>query len=328
MAPGSSPPRTQDVNECTCCGAVDAVRLFATHDVEGAVEGIFSYSRCRPCGSVFQNPRIVEEDLHLLYPQRYYELQGVEDPVSQHQEARWRPLSIATRAISVLGRAALVSRDRLLGVPVEVIPTAGDRRVLDVGCGTGNSLTTLRKLGWSVAGVEWDTEAAHVAQERDPEGVIYVGHFLRVNIPMTFDLIFLNHVIEHAHNVLAWIRRIEQLLSPTGKVVLVFPNPNAFGARRFGRAWYPWEAPRHLVLPSIRGLRMLVGSTGLCVESVRTTSRYAAYFCSQSRRVRAGGRTATTRSDRLFAVAETLALGLGFSVGEEVVAVLRKKPVS
>ena len=54
-----------------CEGSAE-VHLSAVPDRFCGVPGTFSYRRCRSCGSVFQDPRVLEEDLAICYPASYY----------------------------------------------------------------------------------------------------------------------------------------------------------------------------------------------------------------------------------------------------------------
>src|SRR4051794_16767689 len=65
-------PRTSPVETCPLCGAEGAVQLFTGPDRLHDTNGIFSYVKCVLCKTIYQNPRVVDEDLALCYPTGYY----------------------------------------------------------------------------------------------------------------------------------------------------------------------------------------------------------------------------------------------------------------
>ncbi len=84
----------------------------------------------------------------------------------------------------------------------------GDVRALDAGCGA-------RKLPGAVG------------MDRLPlAGVAIVHDFDQTPWPIesnSFDLVFMNHSLEHAHDVVAAMNEVHRVLKPTGRVVIQVP---------------------------------------------------------------------------------------------------------
>lgn len=340
-----SAPRTEDVPLCPLCGHDRASPFLEGPDRSHGVPGHFTYRRCHACGTVFQSPRVRDADLHLLYPGDYYTKGG--DPADAAPPPRsmagWRDRLRAAvqRGVRHSGDASAVDRvlarsrslreraffDRLLDEMLPSGPRPG--RALDVGCGAGHLLMRLAEVDWEVEGSEWDPETAALARRRTG-AIIHVGGIEDLDAGIgRFDLVVLRHVFEHLARPVAALRRIGEFLTPAGRTVLVYPNPASLGARRWGEFHFPWEIPRHLVLPPTSALVQHVGRAGLRVESVRTTGRFAALWSSYSRRQRRGESVRFDRppevfpGDRVLASAERALVGAGLHVGEEIVVVLR-----
>ncbi|TNE50389.1 MAG: class I SAM-dependent methyltransferase [Sphingomonadales bacterium] len=116
-------------------------------------------------------------------------------------------------------------------------------------------------IGCESVGVEADPEAAKIAEARGfmvlaPDDVAAMGWRQR------FDLITLNHVIEHLAQPVGLLRQCREWLAPGGSIFLEVPNAEARGLTTFGRFWRGLEAPRHFGIPSEKGLRLALEQAG------------------------------------------------------------------
>jgi hypothetical protein len=112
--------------------------------------------------------------------------------------------------------------------------------------------------------------------------------------------------------------------------VLVYPNPEAMTVRLHGRYSCVFEPPRHLVLPPVGSVALLLREAGFTGVRPRTTAREAATYLAASRALAAGRTWDWTRPrppglrDRLLALVEGLLVALRLPVGEEVLVSARK----
>ena len=105
-------------------------------------------------------------------------------------------------------------------------------RILDFGCGLGQLIRALKPLGYPrVEGA--DIEPAAIASCRQNG---YTVHDLRSDVEFydsnrgQFDLIITQHVLEHIpkSEVVAVIRKLRDMLSPKGALIVTVPNAQAF----------------------------------------------------------------------------------------------------
>ncbi|MEQ8329607.1 MAG: methyltransferase domain-containing protein [Longimicrobiales bacterium] len=342
-------PRTEPWPTCPACGSDAARERFVLEDRAHGVPGRYRYVTCTVCGTVRQSPCVVDADLPDLYPPVYLEahprpdrgpgapVEAADRRLRSRVRARIRD-SVTGRGSSTVGTAlGLVRglRERAFGgrAPDEFLPRRSDPgRALDVGCGLGNQMEVLAGLGWAVEGVEVDPRSARAAADLTGAPV-HVGDVRTLELPAGgYRLILLHHVVEHLSDPVAVLASLAPLLAPRGRVVLVYPNPHALAARRFGPAWMGWDAPRHLVLPPPSALSRLATLGGLRLRSRRTTARNALAHLAHSRGMAARpGVAATvtgqaTVSDRALAALERALVAAGIDVGEEVIAVLDRAP--
>lgn len=337
-------PRTTRVQSCPLCGSSDARILFRAPDRLFDTPGEYTYRRCSSCATVFQDPRIVREDLHLCYPADYRS-----HGLPAHLP---RPRSLSTlREVVRRAVVAAVFGEPLQGTlggigqrlaryrwlrsrafffaPLKELKSrpSRNRRALDIGCGTGVLLRELAERGWEASGVEWDEDTAAVAR-RVSGRPVHAGDFRGIELPSSaYDLVVLQHVLEHLDDPKQVLQRIADLLAPAGRAVLVYPNTRSLGARLFAQFWFAWDPPRHLVLSPSETIVDAATRVGLSPVRTRTSARSAPAVLANSRAYRAGRKANETGpgvTDRLLGLLEKVLVRLGFGVGEEVVIVLGK----
>jgi len=342
-------PSCRALDACPVCRSAASRERFSSPDLLLSVPGVFRYVECEGCRTVYQNPRVRDEDLALCYPADYY----------THGGSPWTPTPAPVGSFrDLLRRAIRAAADRvpdehlppglrLAGWLLAFVPALRRRarmglfdglerplgvrgRCLEVGPGLGIDLFCLRTVGWEAYGLEVDPRAAE--QARATSGCeVRVGTLATTDYPAgSFDLVYMSHVFEHLPDPGPALARCLELLAPSGRLVLIYPNPTALTVRLFGRFSCVFEPPRHLVLPPVEATVSLLRAAGFADARAETSSRHAAPFFAASRHQRVGARWDLSRPcppalvDRLLAAVESLLVALGRSVGEEAIVRARK----
>ncbi len=114
-------------------------------------------------------------------------------------------------------RILLQVLDRYLGAS-----NGHERKILDVGCGTGTMLTHLATYG-KAQGVDIDEEAVGYCRERGLLDV-QVGELEKLPFgDASFDLVTALDVVEHIDDDLAALREIGRVLRPGGHLLMTVP---------------------------------------------------------------------------------------------------------
>jgi SAM-dependent methyltransferase len=172
-------------------------------------------------------------------------------------------------------------RRELDGLRRYLTPPGTTGRFLDVGTGSGERLLEFAAAGWEVVGQDIDPEAGRVAREHGIEvHSCPVPDLVGVEEP--FDLIGLNHVLEHVPDPAELLRACGALLTPAGRICVVAPNAQALGRLLFGRWWFGLEQPRHLAVPTRESLERLAPRVPLRVVDAATTAANAAVLLGGS----------------------------------------------
>ncbi len=329
---------------CPNCNAQGAVLYEALDDRLFAAPGRWTMRRCTSCdcGALWLDPCPTREDL----PQAYagYYTHGRE---SRKDSALRRALREGYAAQMLGYPRPRLWLGRLIGPLLGLLPkrrestlyqwfylpAQRDGRVLEVGCGAGAQLETLRDGGWQAVGVDFDPQAADVARAKGLE--VLVGDVRDLGLPdADFDAVVMAHVIEHVHQPVGLLAECSRLLRPNGRLVCITPNAASYGHRRFGRDWRGLEPPRHLTVFTPGALALAALRAGLEVQTVRVTSRDATNLLFASARIAnapPGARVPVpTAQDsppwrwRAMEAVETLASWFGLHWGEELVLIARK----
>ena len=315
--------RTCDAPQCSACGAAGAVLYRDLEDRLFGIPGRWSLLRCDACARVWLSPRPEASEIAKLYAGYH----------THEDEAPPGPLQRAVRhgiPAALLGYDAPGLGARLLA-QIGPLREAGLRsalglgadlrgRLLDVGCGAGLLLQTMRDLGWEVSGTEIDAEAAAVARQRLAGAVIHEGRVEDLALdPAHYQAVTLVHVIEHLLDPVATLRACARLLAPGGRIALVTPNAASLGRREFGVHWRGWEPPRHIQVWELASLCRLAEEAGLRVCAASTGSSAAFFLYRESARLR--GDAPSTLRALAFWMREYRRVRRGEDCGEELLLI-------
>lgn len=140
--------------------------------------------------------------------------------------------------------------------------------LLDIGCGTGAFLQTIKEANWDITGLEPDAVARTKAIE------LYNIHPQESNklfelTAASFNAITMWHVLEHVHELHAYIKQIAHLLTAKGKLFIAVPNYTSKDAGIYKAYWAAYDVPRHLYHFSPQSMETLLSQHGLKLVAVK-----------------------------------------------------------
>ena len=127
---------------------------------------------------------------------------------------------------------------------------ASGKRVLDVGCGTGEFVSFLAEAGFDTAGIEPAAAAVEMAQAAGLSVSQATLEEYAQDSTLTFDAITLLDVLEHVPDPVQALRAAEKLLAPGGCICVWVPNDfnvlQMAAQQKMGRS--PWwvAIPDHI----------------------------------------------------------------------------------
>jgi 2-polyprenyl-3-methyl-5-hydroxy-6-metoxy-1,4-benzoquinol methylase len=146
-------------------------------------------------------------------------------------------------------------------------------KLLDIGCGNGTFINRMHELGWETQGIDPDPKAVDYCRQKGLSAS--QGDILSQNFSAeTFDIITLNHVIEHVSNPQALVQECFRILKKQGILIMATPNANSWMFRRLFRSnWFSLDPPRHLFIYNKNNLSTIFQDAGLNIVSAKTTIR-------------------------------------------------------
>ena len=214
------------MNTCPWCGNQTNHLYLKVKDYFLTQEE-FELFQCDHCGLVFTVPRPAPEVIGKYYKsEAYYSHQ-------QNSKGFIPRVYEMVKTINLKGKVAMATSDMAKG------------RLLDIGCGVGDFLLQVKKMGWEVMGIEPSEQAASIAQTRLGFTPLQPSDYNKLP-DQSFDVITMWHVLEHVDDLKFQTNEWKRLLKPGGRLIIALPNYQSFDCQYYSDKWAAWDVPRHL----------------------------------------------------------------------------------
>jgi len=247
--------RSEELEQIVCdfCGGRDSAREFIRGDGMRVTE-------CSQCGLAFLNPRPKTAFIERFYGADYFT--GVSADKGEgglHCSAE---------------RTTNNSQDKHLPRPMWILENKfkgiRGKKVLEIGCATGDLLLALKERGAQVKGVEISDFAASVARCKDIDVITGTIEDFVVDHSEKYDIVIALQVVEHVPNPTQFFHNIAHLLKEGG--VLLLSTPNYSCVKRFGPKWFGFNASyEHLYFFSLQILKKIGIESGLHLKYIESS---------------------------------------------------------
>jgi SAM-dependent methyltransferase len=212
-------------------------------------------AECITCGFIFTNP--------MIYGMEHLETSHYDNPEVYQSDEKGDIPAMFERRLTYISSFS------------------PGKKLLDIGAGKGEFLNTAKKLRWDVSGVEPSPRFCRYAKETFnidlKQGFLDTETFAGRH----FDLITLNHVLEHVDKPYQLLDLISLYLDKSGILFIEVPNVNStllhiadIYFRLKGLKWSsrlsPLHPPYHKYGYSEKSLRYLLNKAGFKVLGVKT----------------------------------------------------------
>ncbi len=273
---------TLDNNVCPLCNASAVIYYKSLKDLLFGVPGCWNLVRCTnpKCELVWLVPKPKKEEIKNFYVNYY--THGIEKKSSLSFG------NLTEKYIYKLSKILYSLLRRVLFINVErknlefMYLKRKKGKVLEVGCGNGERLFKLKKMGWDVEGTEIDDKAIKIAEEK--YGIkAYSGDIRDLKLKEgDYDAVIMNHVIEHIYEPVDFLKRCKDLLKKGGQLIITTPNVESYSHEKFGIFWRGLEPPRHLYLYNCNSLKFMLSLAGFDKINIWTSTAKAEFIIRDS----------------------------------------------
>jgi 2-polyprenyl-3-methyl-5-hydroxy-6-metoxy-1,4-benzoquinol methylase len=205
---------------------------------------VFSLTKCSNCNFIFTNPRPNKTEIYKYYESPDY-------------------ISHSNSKIGLINKMYQFVRQFSIRHKISIITkySSRNKKLLDIGCGTGEFLKECNSRGWEVKGIEPSLNARDFAVKRYSLPVFSESEIDSFN-NSSFQVITLWHVLEHVHELNNRIKDIFRLLVNNGITIIALPNLNSYDANYYEENWAAYDVPRHLYHFSSQNVKDLFEKNG------------------------------------------------------------------
>lgn len=265
--------KTENTDICALCGSRESNSLFSARDHQYKVRGLFQVVQCRKCGLIFLNPMPQSQVIRDYYAiDDYYSYSPVN--ISFSRKLKDKLLCLAANIYFKTEDDFIRRIGKLFLLPIlkKLIPMSPfGKKFLDVGCGNGRYMLTLRKMGWEVYGCELSKSGVMVARQHGLN--VSHGTLFEARYPTSFfDAIRLEQVFEHIDEPDILLQEIRRILKTAGLLIIGIPNSNSLSFRVFRKHWGLLGVPFHLFQYSHYTLKRILSKNGFQIVELRYIS--------------------------------------------------------
>lgn len=142
--------------------------------------------------------------------------------------------------------------------------------VLEIGASTGTMLQIFKENGWE----EWGVEPSGSYKIAKKRGIKIMNEpFEKAKLPKEFfDLVILNHTLEHVENPLLVLRKVRKLLKADGICYIDVPNFDSLVSKISGKRFKYLLPHEHLYHFGPKTLRRLLDAAGFKAIYMKASS--------------------------------------------------------
>lgn len=211
---------------CKICGGDSGVEVLSLADCSdtyldylniGYADEPRSFLKCKNCGTIFRDPMLTEEEKVVLY--RHFRDQSLRNENGKQYFKRITGLSES--------QSENYDRNKFLG---QYIGATGS--MMDVGAGYGVFIYSFLKSfgGWKAIGIEPTDGVSQVAEEHGVKiHETYLKDGMEALFSEEFDLITVNHVLEHVDEPKVFLKMISKYLGDDGLLYVEVPSAEDIG---------------------------------------------------------------------------------------------------
>jgi 2-polyprenyl-3-methyl-5-hydroxy-6-metoxy-1,4-benzoquinol methylase len=241
---------------CIICNRNDSEQFLTGRDFRyNTSEETFTIVKCKRCGLLYVNHRPTKDEIGQYYPDNYRTRETLKSAVQIENKIK---------------KYYKTKRSRLFFKNPWYIDLPIGTTVLDIGCGAGELLLRLKELGCNAYGIDVDEITSKYLSKTMNLKVINCdidnGTQFQADF---FDVIIMQHSLEHVHNPLNVLTEVSRIIKPKGILIIGVPNIDSYISQVTRENWGDLDIPRHLFHFTPSTISALLNTVGFSIETIQ-----------------------------------------------------------
>lgn len=261
--------------ECKICGNRDDNRSYYPKEMMLGLRDKHHYFECASCGCL--QIAFVPENLPDYYPTNYYSYKknSANNPIKK-QLIKLRD-QYAVLGKSITGHLIYFFSPEPKLATLKELSLSRSSRIMDVGCGAGNLLYSLKEIGFEhLLGIDPFNDA-----DIKYKNNLSIEKKSIHEASGEWDLIMFHHSFEHVYDQHEVLQKVHSLLAHNGTCLLRVPTTSSYAWMHYGIDWVQLDAPRHLFLHSTESMKLLAEKNGFKLGHVIYDSNALQFWGSE-----------------------------------------------
>ncbi|MHB8163115.1 MAG: class I SAM-dependent methyltransferase [Methanoregula sp.] len=263
---------------CKICNNSERNKIFEIKEMMFGFAESFVYFECGECGCL--QILEIQKDMNRYYPNIYYSFRSNKNKC------------VKLFLIKARDQYSLFNRNLLGKIVAHWFPNPVlqnfkhlnphvDWNILDVGCGQGHLLNSLKNLGFkNLYGID-----PFISQDINKDNLkIWKKTIFDDYSELKFDFIMFNHSFEHMDNHMGILKRVGKLLKNNGVCMIILPIKSDYIWNNYGVNWVQIDAPRHFYLHTMKSMEHLFKKSGMVVSDIVFNSTSFQFWGSEQYR--------------------------------------------
>lgn len=259
----------KDLVSCKICGNTLNNKTHIFKELHLGTEEKFEYFQCSSCRCI--QIKDFPEDISKYYPGKYYSFEF---------QPNIQSIGLLN-FLRVKRDKYLLLRKGLMGMLLQIFFPNDEKKlnslrnilmklnlnILDIGCGSGELLFCMSRLGFkNLFGIDPylrdivpDIKGIKIQKKN-------LSDFCNENV--LFDIIMLHHVFEHMEDPLGTLKICLKILHDSGTIVLRIPIADSYAWEHYQEHWVQLDAPRHYFIHTISSMEILTKEAGFKIKEI------------------------------------------------------------
>lgn len=249
--------------KCKICGNSKKIVEYKVKEMMYGFRDEFLYFECKKCGCL----QIAEipTNMSKYYPNNYHgRVKSNKNKLNITTSLLKKRDKYAVFKKGLLGKLMYDFRPAVNMKILSEIPLTKDSYILDVGCGKGFLLKSLKRIGFNnLLGVDPYIDEAIINN-----GEVILQKKEIHEVKQMQDLIMFHHSFEHIANPLETLQSVSKILNKNGYCIIRVPTVSSYAWRHYKENWVQLDAPRHFFLHSKESMEILAKKAFLKVDKI------------------------------------------------------------